>query len=118
MRFRRKPVGTFPQQPKVLPSYFLKSVKIFSAGCAVVAFNASLYYKLKPAYETLPAIITAFRLPCFCQAAEVSYKLSEAIQKKLVSVKFTGAKDDTAHMMQSSHYGPCISMEIASASAG
>ncbi len=54
---------------------------------------------------------------CFCQAAEVSYKLSEAIQKKLVSVKFTGAKDDTAHMMQSSHYGPCISMEIASASA-
>ncbi len=54
---------------------------------------------------------------CFCQAAEVSCKLSEAIQKKLVSVKFTGAKDDTAHMMQSSHYGPCISMEIASASA-
>ncbi|MFN8297587.1 MAG: hypothetical protein U0T75_00680 [Chitinophagales bacterium] len=49
--------------------------------------------------------------------AETSYKLADAVQKKLVSVQFSGAKEDTAHMMTSSHYGPCMSMEIVNASA-
>lgn len=49
--------------------------------------------------------------------AETSYKLADAVQKKLVNVEFSGAKEDTAHMMTSSHYGPCMSMQIVNASA-
>lgn len=65
--------------------------------------------------RTLPLILL---FACAVWSAQAtSYNLSEAIQKKLVSVKFSGAKDDTAHMMTSSHYGPCMSMEIVSASA-
>ncbi len=45
------------------------------------------------------------------------YKLSDAIQKKLVSVKLRGAKPDTSSQYISSHVGACISMEIYSISA-
>jgi hypothetical protein len=48
--------------------------------------------------------------------AEASYKISEAIQKKLVNVSMRGAKADTSfHGDYSSHYGPCMAMEITSA---
>ena len=47
--------------------------------------------------------------------AEIAYKLSEAIQKKLVSVNVSGAKSDTSfHGDYSSHYGPCMAKEIVS----
>lgn len=50
--------------------------------------------------------------------AETSYKLSEAIQKKLVSVNVKGAKADSTFKGEySSHYGPCMAMEIVSATA-
>ncbi|MCW5906568.1 MAG: hypothetical protein KIS94_01830 [Chitinophagales bacterium] len=50
------------------------------------------------------------------RAAEVSYKLSEAVQKKLVNVKMNGAKSDTSGLYVSSHVGPCMAMEIANTS--
>ncbi len=54
----------------------------------------------------------------FSTQAEVSYKLSEAVQKKLVSIKMTGAPYDTSFRGESSsHLGPCMAMEITSASA-
>ncbi len=54
----------------------------------------------------------------YVSKAETSYKLSEAIQKKLVTVNFTGSKKDTSFQGEySSHYGPCMAMEIASATA-
>jgi hypothetical protein len=49
--------------------------------------------------------------------AKLSYKLSEALQNKLVSVKITGAKPDTSGVYVSSHVGPCMAMEVVSASA-
>lgn len=50
--------------------------------------------------------------------AEGVYKLSEALQKKLVTVNIAGAKSDTAFKGEySSHYGPCMQMEVSNASA-
>lgn len=50
--------------------------------------------------------------------SETAYKLSEAIQKKLVSVNIAGAKRDTLFKGEfSSHYGPCMFMEVANSSA-
>src|SRR5687768_11717956 len=50
--------------------------------------------------------------------ADPTYKLSEAIQKKLVNANMRGAKQDTSfHGQYSSHYGPCMAMEIANASS-
>lgn len=62
---------------------------------------------------------TTFALAlCLCSAASaasVSYKLNDAIKKNLVTVQFKGAKADTSFKGEvSSHYGPCIAMEIAS----
>lgn len=61
-----------------------------------------------------------FALFLLCSAigkAELTYKLNEAIQKKLVQVNFTGAKPDTSfHGEYSSHYGPCMSLSITSSS--
>ena len=49
--------------------------------------------------------------------AETSYKLSEAVQKKLVSVNLHGAKADTSFKGEySSHYGPCMALEVLSIS--
>lgn len=49
--------------------------------------------------------------------AETAYKLSEAIQKKLVSINISGAKPDTSFKgILSSHYGPCMAMEIVNSS--
>lgn len=45
--------------------------------------------------------------------ATQSYKLCEAIQKNLVSVKVNGAKPDTSGLFVSSHVGPCMAMEVA-----
>ena len=51
----------------------------------------------------------------FISNAETAYKLSEAIQKKMVSVSMSGAKSDTSFRGDySSHYGPCMAMEIVS----
>lgn len=48
--------------------------------------------------------------------AETTYKLEEATRKKLVSINLTGATADTAyHGESSSHYGPCIALELANA---
>lgn len=47
--------------------------------------------------------------------AELNYKLFEAIQKGLVNVKISGVKTDS--IASSTHYGPCIRMELTSASA-
>lgn len=50
--------------------------------------------------------------------AETSYRLSEAVQKKLVSIKMNGAVSDTSfHGEYSSHYGPCMAMEVLSTSS-
>lgn len=50
--------------------------------------------------------------------AEGVYKLSEALQKKLVTVSLSGAKSDTAFKGESSsHYGPCMQLEVSNASA-
>jgi len=50
-----------------------------------------------------------------CLQAEVSYKFSEAIQKKMVSIKMNGAKYDTSyHGETSSHLGPCMALELSS----
>ncbi len=49
--------------------------------------------------------------------AETVFKLSEAIDKKLVRVNMSGARSDTSFKGEySSHYGPCIAMEVSSAS--
>jgi len=49
--------------------------------------------------------------------ATTSYSLSEAIQKKLVNIKMNGATHDTSfHGVTSSHLGPCMAMEVTSAS--
>jgi len=49
--------------------------------------------------------------------AETCYKLSEAVQKKLVSVNLHGAKADTSFKGEySSHYGPCMALEVLSIS--
>lgn len=49
--------------------------------------------------------------------AEASFKLYEAIQKQLVRVNVNGATSDTSFNGEySSHYGPCMAMEIVSAS--
>lgn len=49
--------------------------------------------------------------------ATQSYKLSEALQNKLVSVKMSGAKPDTSGLFVSSHVGPCMAMEVVNATA-
>jgi len=50
--------------------------------------------------------------------AEVSYTLPQAIQKKLVTMQIKGAKADTSfHGASSSHYGPCMAMEIYTSSS-
>ena len=50
--------------------------------------------------------------------SEATSKLSEAIQKKLVTVSLKGAKQDTSfHGEYSSHYGPCMALEISNSSA-
>jgi hypothetical protein len=47
--------------------------------------------------------------------AETAYKLTEAIQKNLVTVSMSGAKSDTSfHGDYSTHYGSCMAMEIVS----
>ncbi len=49
--------------------------------------------------------------------SEASYNLSEAIKKQLVAVNISGAKPDTAFKGESSsHYGPCMAMEITNSS--
>jgi hypothetical protein len=50
-----------------------------------------------------------------CNAfAEVTSKLSEAIQKKQVIVNMAGAKQDTSFQGEySSYYGPCMALEIS-----
>ncbi len=80
-----------------------------SGGCCIVLANTTCMKSLVITLSCLLLLATG--------RAEVSYKLADAIQKKLVNVQFSGAKDDTAHMMASSHYGPCMSMEIVNASA-
>ncbi len=61
-------------------------------------------------------LFLSFVFACFALKAEVVTKLSEAIQKKLVTVNMKGAKPDTSfHGEYSSHYGPCMAMEIISA---
>lgn len=48
-------------------------------------------------------------------SAALTYSLSEAVQKKLVTVQFSGAKTDTAYRGEySSHYGPCMLLEAKS----
>lgn len=49
--------------------------------------------------------------------ATQSYKLSEALQNKLVSVKVNGAKPDTSGLYVSSHVGPCMAMEVVNITA-
>lgn len=60
----------------------------------------------------LPAIMLT-TLPAL---AETTLSLAEALQKQLVKASFSGAKDDTAHLMQSSHWGPCMSLEVSNQS--
>jgi|ERR1043165_2399442 hypothetical protein len=65
--------------------------------------------------KTIPTLLLL--LVCCIAHAEASYKLSEAIQKNLVKVNISGAKSDTTFKGEySSHYGPCMAMEISSAS--
>lgn len=65
-----------------------------------------------------PIYYLFFVLFCAKQtSAETTYKLSDAIQKKLVSVNIVGAKRDTSFKGEfSSHYGPCMVMEVANSS--
>ncbi len=59
----------------------------------------------------------AFVVCSGCIFAETPYKLEEAARKKLVSINLTGAKADTAyHAESSSHYGPCIALELSNTS--
>ena len=51
--------------------------------------------------------------------AETSYKLSEAVQKKLVGIKINGALSYTSfHGEYSSHYGPCMALQVTNSTAG
>jgi hypothetical protein len=47
--------------------------------------------------------------------AELNYKLSEALLKGLVNLKISGVKSDS--ISSSTHYGPCIRMELTSATS-
>jgi hypothetical protein len=49
--------------------------------------------------------------------AEATYKLADALQRKLVTVKMQGAKPDSAVLFTSSHVAHCMIMEIERASA-
>ncbi len=62
-----------------------------------------------------PFLLLAFL--SFSAFAETNLSLAEALQKQLVKATFSGAKDDTAHVMQSSHWGPCMSLEVTNQSS-
>lgn len=57
-------------------------------------------------------------LPLILYAAATAYaetyKLNEAVQKKLVSVKLNGATPDTAYQYTGDYIAPCMAMEIVS----
>ena len=54
----------------------------------------------------------------FKTSAEASYRLAEAIQRKVVNITLNGAKSDTSFKGEySSHYGPCMAMGITNTSA-
>lgn len=62
-------------------------------------------------------------IPYFClllfpviASAETTYPLSEALQKKLVSVQISGARPDTSMVYSSSHHGPCLAMTLVNKS--
>lgn len=63
----------------------------------------------------LPLLLLSFI--SFAAFAETNLSLAEALQKQLVKATFSGAKDDTAHVMQSSHWGPCMSLEVTNQSS-
>lgn len=50
-------------------------------------------------------------------AEELSLTLTEALQKKLVSVKINGAGSDSGGTLTSSHYGPCIRLAMTNQSS-
>lgn len=62
-----------------------------------------------------PFLLLAFL--SFSSFAETNLSLAEALQKQLVKATFSGAKDDTAHVMESSHWGPCMSLEVTNQSS-
>lgn len=62
-------------------------------------------------------LLLLFVLFAFGAHTETAYKLSEAVQKKLVHINMSGAKPDTAfHSASSSHHGPCMAMDLSNAS--
>ena len=86
--------------------------------CGVVPFSTSQDYTITNAMGMKWRLILLVLVSSWATAhAEGYYKLSEALQKKLVSVKMHGAKADTSSVFTSSHVGPCMAMEIVSASA-
>lgn len=65
-----------------------------------------------------PFLLILCLLPVNILCAETTYKLSEAIRNKTVSVAIHGAYTDTSyHGERSSHYGPCMALEITNATA-
>ncbi len=67
--------------------------------------------------KKLLAITAILFLANRIRATEAVYNLSDAIQKKLVSVKLHGATPDTSGQYLSSHVGACMAIEIYSVSA-
>lgn len=75
-------------------------------------YGAEKPKRMKPKY-LLPALL----LLTLQLNATQSLKLSEAVQKNIVSVKVKGAKPDTSGLFVSSHVGPCMAMEVANSTA-
>lgn len=62
-------------------------------------------------------LLLLFVFFAFGAHTQTAYKLSEAVQKKLVHINMSGAKPDTAfHTASSSHHGPCMAMDLSNAS--
>lgn len=51
------------------------------------------------------------------RAEEIRLTLTEALQRKLVTVKINGAESDGAGTLNSSHYGPCIRLAMTNQSS-
>ncbi|MFM2307148.1 MAG: hypothetical protein RLZZ367_1817 [Bacteroidota bacterium] len=65
-----------------------------------------------------PLYLTTLLLIAALTHAEGVYKLGDAAQRRLVSINLTGAVADTAYKGDySSHYGPCMQLQLASNSS-
>ncbi len=56
-------------------------------------------------------ILLLWSAPSF---AETSITIAEAERRKLISIQFSGAEADSASPLLSSHWGPCMQMEVKS----